>query len=83
MNTIYEKFTIPSMPGSFSGLSCFLKNNKRIEAGNVLNSIPAYTLHKPIRYTFYRSKTLVDGIDDQWQVDLEEMYQLIHILYFF
>ena len=74
MNKIYEKYTIPSMPGSFSGLSGFLKNNKRIgQAGNVLKSIPAYTLHKPIRYTFNRSKTLVEGIDDQWQVDLVDV----------
>ena len=76
-NKIIQKYTNPAFTGSFSGLSGFLKNNK--ELGNstsvkrVISSLPAYTLHKPIKYTFPRTKTSVDGIDDQWQVDLEDV----------
>ena len=32
-----------------------------------------YTLHKPIRRRFTRRKTIVGGIDQQWQADLADM----------
>ena len=32
-----------------------------------------YTLHKPVRYSFRRNKTIVMRIDDQWQADLCDM----------
>ena len=75
-NKIIEKYNNPSLPGSFSGLSGFLKINKELQKSTVkrvISSLPAYTLHKPIRYTFSRTKTSVDGIDDQWQVDLVDV----------
>ena len=31
------------------------------------------TLHKPVRVNFLRNKTIVKGIDDQWQIDLCDM----------
>ena len=76
-NKIIQKYTNPALPGSFSGLSGFLKNNK--ELGNstsvkrVISSLPAYTLHKPVQFKFPRTKTIVNGIDDQWQVDLVDV----------
>ena len=33
----------------------------------------AYTLHKPARRHYKRNKTIVLGIDDQWQADLVDM----------
>ena len=76
-NKIYKKYTNPSNPGSFSGISGFLKNNKEFKysrvAKRVIKSLPTYTLHKPIRYKFQRKKTQVNGIDDQWQIDLVDV----------
>ena len=75
--TIVDKYTDPSAPGSFQAVSGFIKNNTEFKNSRrvrkVLRSLPAITLHKPIEYTFRRSKTLVDGIDHQWQVDLVDM----------
>jgi hypothetical protein len=77
---ILNDYTNPSLPGSFSGLSGFLKNNakyrKNRSVKKVIRSLPAYTLHKSVRYKFPRSKTIVSGINDQWQVDLVDMSNL-------
>ena len=74
---IIKKYTNPGLPGSFSGLSGFIKNNKEYKNSRVvkkvIRSLPSYTLHKPIQYKFERTKTHVKGIDDQWQVDLVDM----------
>ena len=35
-----------------------------------------YALHKPIRRRFKRNRTIVGGIDKQWQVDLADMTRL-------
>ena len=72
MDAIYNKYINPINPGAFSGVSGFIKNNKfkRGLVTKVLQSLPTYTLHKPIKYKFKRSKTVVEGIDDQWQIDL-------------
>ena len=73
-NKIYKKYTDPKLPGAFSGLTGFIKNNKGLgNVKRVIKSIPAYTLHKPIEYAFDRTKTIVDGIDHQWQVDLVDV----------
>ena len=32
-----------------------------------------FTLHKPLKYKFRRNKTIVKGIDEQWQSDLVDM----------
>lgn len=77
INKIYKTYTNPSLPGSFSGRSGFLKNNKQFKnsrnVNRVIKSLTTYTLHKPIRYKFPRSKTYVSGIDDQWQIDLVDV----------
>lgn len=79
MDKIEKKYTDVSNPGSFSGLSGFLKNNKElnsIETKNKLSSINSYTLHKPLIKKFKRSQTIVSGIDDTWQIDLEDVSNL-------
>jgi hypothetical protein len=79
MNKIVKKYTDPSNPGSFQGISGFVKNNrdvKKSEATKSLNKLEATTLHKPIKSKFNRIKTLVGKIDQQWQVDLVDMTNL-------
>lgn len=79
MDKIEKKYTDVSNPGSFSGLSGFLKNNKElnsIETKNKLSSINSYTLHKPLIKKFKRSQTIVSGIDDTWQIDLVDVSNL-------
>ncbi len=73
---IFKRYTDPSLPGSFSGYSGFIKNNKNIKpslAKRVLQSLPSYTFHKSIQKDFPRRATIVKGIDDEWQVDLIDM----------
>ena len=41
-----------------------------------LASQDAYTLHKPARRKFNRNRIVVQGVDDQWQVDLYDMNHL-------
>jgi hypothetical protein len=74
--SVYDKYTNPSLPGAFTGLSGFLKNNKGVKkklASRVIKGLPVYTLHVPIKYTFKRTRTFVKSIDDQWQADLVDM----------
>jgi transposase InsO family protein len=40
-----------------------------------LQSQDAYSLHKPARKNFTRSRVLVGGIDQQWQADLVDMQE--------
>ena len=44
---------------------------------NWLKGQTTYTLHKPIRKRFQRRKTIVAGIDQQWQADLADMQHLM------
>ena len=37
---------------------------------------PAYTLHKPYKRRFPRSRVVVQGMDEQWQADLCDMQSL-------
>lgn len=79
MDKIEKKYTDVSNPGSFSGLSGFLKNNKElnsIETKNKLSSINSYTLHKPLIKKFKRSQTIVSGNVDTWQIDLVDVSNL-------
>ena len=46
------------------------------DAKEWLPSQDTYTLHKPARKKFKRNKIIVHGVDDQWQVDLVNMYNL-------
>ena len=71
---VIQKYTDPSNPGAFSGLSGFKKNNKNLKnVKNTLLSIPSYTLHKPIRKIYKTNRVVVYSIDEQWQVDLVDV----------
>ena len=59
MNKIKKLYTDPSRPGSFSGLSGFLRANKNLKKNDVkifLDSNETYSLHKPKRKKFIRKK---------------------------
>ena len=65
------------VPGSYSGISGFIKNNKSVKNAKTWGmSQHAITLHKPVRMNFERRKTIVTGIDQQWQSDLCDMQNL-------
>lgn len=67
--SLIEKYTDPANPGSFSGLSGFKKNNKFSNYKD-LSNLSTYSLHKKAIRKFTRRKTIVSGIDEQWQIDL-------------
>ena len=52
------------------------KTVKLKDVRNWLKEQKTYTLHKPIRRKFLRCKTVVAGIDHQWQADLADMSKL-------
>ena len=79
MNDIKSKYTDVNNPGSFSGLSGFLKNNpqfKTNEVQKILLEESAFTLHKPLVQKFKRAKTIVFHIDECWQIDLIDVNNL-------
>ncbi len=70
-------YSNPTDPGSFGGFDRLYKNakksNKKIrrkDVENYLRKTDTYTLHRDMRKHFPRQKTIVPGIDHQWQADL-------------
>ena len=70
-------------PASFGSINQLLKAARReepsIEKGDVkrwLSGQDTYTLHRPVRRNFTRRKTIVQGIDHQWQLDLVDLQSL-------
>ena len=66
--------------GSYGSAAKLYKEAKRVQKRIKLDDVkdwlaaqPAYTLHKPYRKRFSRNKTIVHGIDSQWQVDLADL----------
>ncbi len=49
------------------------KGITRAQVKEFLRNQDAYTLHKPIRKKFARNRTIVGGIDHQWQADLADL----------
>jgi len=79
METISKLYTTPSMPGSFSGMSGFLKANKNLKKNEVLNYLKeneAYTLHKPKIKKFIRKRVVIPFIDHTWQLDLMDVQKI-------
>jgi transposase InsO family protein len=74
-------------PGSFGGIESLVRNVHqqmhgahslkyiRQRAREWLKSQDTYTLHRPLRLRFQRNRTIVYGIDDQWQADLVDMQE--------
>jgi len=84
MNNLIQKYTDPSNPGSFSGLSGFKKNNK-FKSYKDLSNFTTYSLHKQAIRKFPRRQTIANGIDEYWQIDLVDTkkfkYQNSHFQY--
>ena len=70
-NKFGGKYYDISEPGSYSGLSGFVKNNKNMKNMKTVKSwsMKQYviTRHKPGCLNFKRHKTIVGGVDNQWQ----------------
>lgn len=77
MMQIIERYTTPSIPGSFSGLSGFKKHNK-FKSYKELKNYPTYSLHKQVRRNFPRRQTIADYVDEHWQVDLIDVKKFKH-----
>ena len=73
----------PKSPAGYAGEQALFKlarkSPKTVKLKDVRNWLKKqqiYTLHKPIRRKFVRRKTVVAGIDHQWQADLADMSKL-------
>jgi hypothetical protein len=81
MNLLLKKnYSDASIPGSLSGLQNFSRSLKKqgekvglAKIRDYLISEPAYSLHKPARRKYKRSKVTSLGIDYLWQIDLVDM----------
>jgi transposase InsO family protein len=82
-NTYYNA----ESPGSYGGLEPLVRNvHQQMHGAHSLKYIrhrarewlkwqDTYTLHRPLRLRFQRNRTIVYGIDDQWQADLVDMQE--------
>ena len=87
MNLLLKKnYLDASIPGSLSGLQNFSRSLKKQgekvgveKIRDYLISEPAYSLHKPARRKYKRSKVTSLGIDYLWQIDLVDMLKYYSI----
>lgn len=65
-------------PGAYGGVEPLKRatKQKRSVIKRWLSHQDAYTLHKPVRYKFPRRRTIVGGIDHQFQADLIDVSRL-------
>ena len=74
----------PEDSGSYGGVNRLFKRAKELgvkglkteDVESFLRDQRSYSLHKPSRRNFKRNKTVVSGIDVQWQADLADMQGL-------
>lgn len=73
----------PSEPTAFGGVNPLIrelrKRGKTFTPKQIrewLSKQDTYTLHKPVRFNFPRSKTVVGGLNEQMQCDLVDMQSL-------
>ena len=65
-------------PGSLGGVAALARvtKQKKEDVRRWLSFEDTYTLHKPVRRKFLRRRTIVGGIDHQWQADLIDLQKL-------
>lgn len=77
MNAAYED---PGHVGSYGGVDALYRAlNRKVTKREIkkwLESVDAYTLHKPIRRKFPTNRVIVYSINQQWQADLVDMTTL-------
>jgi hypothetical protein len=82
---IVEDYTNPENPGAFSSINTFLKNTDGVYTqyakSNILPSLDAYSLHRPVRHKYTRSKYMAGSVDDFWQADLIDVKNLYNKRY--
>ena len=82
--TLSSTYLDPSQPASFGGLDAVYRavNEKgkskisRKQVQDWLSQQDVYTLHKPARRRYKRSRVIVSGIDAQFQADLVDVQNL-------
>ena len=82
--TLTSIYLDPSQPASFGGLDAVYraikeKGKNKISRKKVLDWLSqqdVYTLHKPARRRYKRSRVIVFGIDEQFQADLVDLQNL-------
>ena len=75
----FSSYFNPKHPGSFSGVSGFIKNNKNINKKKFrewAKKESTLTLHKPARKHFPRRRVLVFSTGDLLQIDLMDFQKL-------
>ena len=82
-NLLHQTYYTPANAGSYGGVKALYfsgqKKKPKLKLGQVnkwLSTQDTYTLHKPALKQFQQSRTIVNGIDDQWQADLIDLKQL-------
>src|SRR5437016_12168763 len=74
---IKQQYVNPAQVGSFSGAENFIKDSKtlasRVDVLKTLHHVTAYYLHKQIRKRFPRRRVLVNGIHEQYAMDLKDI----------
>lgn len=73
LSQLYYTVEEPSSFGSARSLKKKTRGVTRLNVDKWLRQQTAYTLHKPARKNYKRNRTVVNGIDDQWQADLVDM----------
>ena len=71
-----DSYFDPSEPGSYAGATTYRRHHPDIkynELATILRGYRGFSLHTPARVRFPRNKTIVGGIDSQWEVDLADM----------
>ena len=80
LSEAYYNLKNPSAFGSeenvYLAVKKALPNLKRKEVKEWFERQLTHTLHKPVRHNFKRLRTIVTGIDEQWQADLCDMSSL-------
>ena len=78
-----QLYNNPKSPAAYAGEQALYKlakqSSKKVklqDVGDWLRKQQTYTLHKPIRKKFLQRKTVVAGIDTQWQADLADLSKL-------
>ena len=73
----------PKSPAAYAGEQALYRlakqSSKKVKLQDIrdwLRKQQTYTLHKPIHKKFLRRKTVVAGIDTQWQADLADLSKL-------
>jgi len=69
----------PGGKASYGGVKRLIDSAGHLPKKDVVDWLAgqdSYTLHKPIRRTYRRQKTIVSSIDSQWQADLSDMVKI-------